>query len=148
MHTIDERLGEPYERITCNEGEARFWVVERRILVSQAISVATAAAARRLTEIGDDLIRQGLRIYLVNDWAAVDTFESACRTTLVAWGLRNLRHLNSASFIARSKVLKMSVQVASTAFPRGFHIFDDQASFVAAFEKLRVVLRERDRSAG
>ena len=145
MTRISESLGAPAAIVQRSGSVARFWTVDQRIVVAHVVGEATLEAAEKAMAVANAVIATGRRVYLVNDWTEVDKFEAGCRMALVSWALKNFKHIVAGYYIAHLKILRMSLQVARLAFPRGFNLFEDDQAFLSAFADLRAYVQRRNR---
>lgn len=142
---IHDGLGEPDAAVEGDAGAsfARYWVVEERIVVAQVKGMVTVEFSECSNSLCDRLLSAGKRIYLVSDWGGIENYAPGCRTTLVKWSVKNLKHIVAGYYFARTPVLHMSLQVASLAFGGSLNTFNDEAAFLAAFAGLRRYVRAK-----
>jgi hypothetical protein len=90
------------------------------------------AAARRIVDAGNQVIREHGRLLVFHDWEEMLSYDTEARHVLTSWAKEIDRSVERAHILFRSKLVAMGVSVAAMALGGMLTAHPSRTSFVAA----------------
>lgn len=143
MSALASLLGPPIQEEKGPDGSARYWIVDRRIVVCEAPSSPTLRQVDLIMEIADEVIRQWGRIYLLQDWSQIERYQARSRTTMVRWAAKNAPSIVAGHFYVESPLMSMTLQAVRLTFGSGFNIVTSRPDFLAAMRDVRIHVQQK-----
>jgi hypothetical protein len=88
---------------------------ERRgaVYFMHASGIVGEAAARTLCSGADTLIEEGESVFIIGDWSEMVSFDTAFRTTMTAWVVKNTKKTKSIHILVKSAIVNVGVNMAA-----------------------------------
>jgi hypothetical protein len=125
---------EDAEVVSDPAGTLYLWRPAPTMAVSRVVGALTPAAAVALVEVLRRTIVEHGRHLAFHDWEAMTDYEFADRMRLTAAVAQNLRSIDGAHFLTRSKTVTFGVQAANIAVGH-FTVHPSRASFEHALQE-------------
>jgi hypothetical protein len=127
------RLGREHRAVNTPRGTLSIWLPRPGLLVTEAIGHITAAQTHAIIAAGDEIRGEGTLLAFHN-FFGVQTYDSAARTAMTAWGYRIRASVEHVHFAIGSRLVRMGISVASMALGGMLVTYDELAPFERELE--------------
>lgn len=127
------RLGREHRAANTPRGTLSIWLPRPGLLVTEAIGHITAAQTHAIIAAGDEIRGEGTLLAFHN-FFGVQTYDSAARTAMTAWGYRIRASVEHVHFAIGSRLVRMGISVASMALGGMLVTYDELAPFERELE--------------
>lgn len=123
-------LGRAYSVVDTPRGTLSIWLPRPGLLATHASGHLSLAQIHAIIAAGDQTRGEGT-LLAFHDFFEVQTYDSAARTAMTAWGFRIRASVERVHFAIGSRLVRMGISVASMALGGMLVTYDAVAPFEA-----------------